>query len=366
MLNLKKLLEFQTAGNAQGISDCLNFVKETLQNYGFKTVIVKNEQDQKENLIAVLNGELKNICDGLLLAGHIDTVNANAKNWNSNPFTLTQNGNDLIGLGIADMKSFTAAVLDNLKKISELKLKKPLMFVLTNDEETVMYSIQRVCDYFKQNSIVPNYAIVGEPSNMMFSNSNKGFYEFETTIFGKAAHSSNPQLGVNAIYIMAKLIGYLQSLAKEYQKYETTLNVGLINGGRMCNIVPDKCTIRWDVRTNSNQIVEQIDKKVNAFLEDLILDNSNSSFDNQIVFQIPAFEERNVKITITLMQNYNITQHPYKASTEAGFYQQLGIDCIIYGCGDIEQAHAPNEKIDLDKYNQYCQNLLEFIKDICC
>ena len=66
------------------------------------------------------------------------------------------------------------------------------------------------------------------------------------------------------------------------------------------------------------------------------------------------------------MGKYNLEEKPYDAATEAGFYQELGIDSIIFGCGDIKDAHAANEKIVIQDYKKYCELLMSFIKDICC
>lgn len=363
---LSKLVGFKTDDDEKGINKCLSFIEKKLKQSGWETIILKNEENNKNNLIAVFNGNLNNINEGLLLAGHIDTVTANIENWDSNPLMVKENDGKLFGLGIADMKSFTGSILNSLENIKKLNLKRPIIFALSNDEETVMYGINKIVKYFKENNIKPNYAIIGEPSNMMFSNSNKGFYEFETIINGKASHSSKPQNGVNAIYIMGKLVSYIEELALKYLSKGTTINVGIINGGRMCNIVPDKCSIRWDIRTFSRQALIEINNKINDFLDKLCKEYPSSSYSNEIVFKIPVFEDRNVKITNKLMKKYNLEEKPYDAATEAGFYQELGIDSIIFGCGDIKDAHSANEKIVIEDYIRYCDLLLSFIKDICC
>ncbi|MBQ9785888.1 MAG: M20/M25/M40 family metallo-hydrolase, partial [Clostridia bacterium] len=228
---LSKLVGYKTDNDEKGINGCLKYVQKTLNKYGWKTTLVKNEENNKQNLFAVLNGELGNINDGLLLAGHIDTVTTSVDKWATNPLKLTKDGDNLYGLGVADMKAFTGAILSSLDKINQLEIKKPIVIALTNDEETVMYSVNKVVSFMKENKILPQFAIIGEPSNMIFSTSNKGFYEFETVIHGKACHSSAPQLGINAIYIMSKLISFIESLSKKYNKKGTTINVGTINGG---------------------------------------------------------------------------------------------------------------------------------------
>lgn len=362
---LNKLVSCKTDDDEKGINSCLKYIQKILIKHGWETALIKNKENDKENLIAVLNGDLGNIKEGLLLAGHIDTVSTSVEKWNTNPLKLTREGNNLCGLGVADMKAFTASILSNLDKINQLNIKKPIVFALTNDEETVMYGIDRVVEYMKEKNILPKYAIIGEPSNMIFSTSNKGFYEFETIIHGKACHSSAPSLGVNAIYIMSKLVSFIEALSKKYEKNGTTINVGIINGGKMCNIVADKCNIRWDVRTFIKDDLNKIKEQVAKFLDETIKEYEGATYSSDIVFKIPPFEYKKVDITSKLMQKYKIKEVPYAAATEAGFYQELGMDCIIYGCGDISDCHAINEKINKDDYTKYQKMLLTLIEEIC-
>ncbi len=362
---LSRLVGFKTDGNEKEINRCLKYVQKELNKFGWKTMFVKNEENNKNNLIAVLGANFTNINDGLLLAGHIDTVTTDSSKWKSNPLKLREEDGNLYGLGIADMKCFTAAILSNLEKINQLDIKKPLIFVLTNDEETVMFSIKKVISFMKENKIFPKYAIIGEPSSSSFATSNKGFYEFETIINGKASHSSAPNLGINAIYIMSKLISFIEGLSHLYQKKITTINVGTINGGTMCNVVADKCTIRWDVRTCVKEDLNEIKQKVNQYLNELMNEYAGADFSSDVVFSIPPFEYKTVEQTKRLIQKYNIEENSYSAATEAGFYQELGMDCVIFGCGNIADCHATNEKINKDEYLNYPKMLLEFIKELC-
>ena len=362
---LNKLISFKTDNNEKEINNCIKYIQNLFNKFGWKTVLLKNNENNKYNLVAILNGDLHNINDGLLLAGHIDTVTTNIDKWQHNPLNLTQVENNLYGLGVADMKAFTSAILSNLEKINKINPTKPVIFALTNDEETVMYGVNKVVEFMKENSICPKYAIIGEPSNSIFSTSNKGFYEFETIINGKACHSSTPQFGTNAIYIVSKLISFLESLSKKYAKKGTTINVGTINGGTMCNVVADKCTIRWDVRTFVKEDLNQIKYDVVKYLKKILKEYNNATYSNEIVFKIPPFEYKQVDITNNLMKKYKIKETSYSASTEAGFYQELGIDCVIFGCGDIKDCHAIDEKINKLEYIEYQNMLLNFINEIC-
>ena len=364
---LSKLISFKTDENLKDITNCLTFIANELKANGWKTCIIKNSEDSKPNLVAVLGSKtIENINDGLLLAGHIDTVSTNESAWKTNPFKLIKEDNYYYGLGVSDMKSFTASVLELSLKLAKLEMKKPIVLALTSDEETNLFGVQTICRFFKEKSIVPKYAIIGEPSNMMFSLSNKGFYEMKTIINGVACHSSNPSLGTNAIYVASKFVLYLEKLNKKYKNKETTLNVGIINGGRMCNIVADKCEISWDIRTSNKNTFVTINNKVQNELIKILKPYKNAIYSNTIVFKIPPFEKKEFDLISNTMEKYKISEKPYIASTEAGYYQELGINPLIYGCGEIEVAHAINEKISIKNFNAFTLNLLAIIKDYCC
>ena len=363
---LDKLINFKTDAKITTHKACNDYIVSMLKSNGWKVDFVNNENGNKKNIVAVLNGDLKDINNGLLLSGHIDTVTTTKELWATDPYKLTINNDLMFGLGVADMKYFTASILANLKNINKLNLKKPLVFALTSDEETVMEGIIAVSKYFKKQNLKPEYALIGEPNSFKFSNSNKGFYEYETEIIGKACHSSNPNGGINAIYIMSNLVLFLENLAKEYNSKGTTINVGVINGGKLCNIVPDLCKIRWDIRTFSRKDLTEIESKVNEFLKEITLKYNGSSFKNSIVFSIPVFEDRKNPIFEKLTKKYGYKEEPYAASTEAGYFQELGIDCAIFGVGDIKDAHAINEKLSIKDFREYQKILLNMIEDICC
>lgn len=362
---LNKLIGYKTDANITSFKECNDYIADILTKHGWKVKFISNPEGNKKNLFAVLNGDLCNVSDGLLLSGHIDTVATNREEWETNPFVLSRKGDVLRGLGVADMKYFTACVLSLADEINALDIKKPLLFCLTSDEETIMQGINAVANYFKQNNISPSLCLIGEPNNLGVSQSNKGFYEMETKFKGKAAHSSNPCLGVNAVYMMSKLISFIENLSKEYYP-NTTINVGKITGGKMCNIVPDTCSIRWDIRSFSRKDVEDIQNKVNKYCEQLCREYEGSRFTQELAFKIPVFEYKESKQIAKIKDKYALSEKPYKAATEAGFFQELGIDCFIFGAGDIEDAHSVNEKLDLNQMNQFSDYLMSIIKDFCC
>ncbi|MBT8438952.1 MAG: M20/M25/M40 family metallo-hydrolase, partial [Gammaproteobacteria bacterium] len=117
----------------QGNRDVINTLADWLENLGFSTEIQPlNSDGSKANLIATI-GQGRN---GLVLAGHTDTVTFDENRWNSDPFKLTEADNRLYGLGTADMKSFFALIIEAVRDLDLSSLQQPLIILATADEET--------------------------------------------------------------------------------------------------------------------------------------------------------------------------------------------------------------------------------------
>lgn len=319
---------------------------------------IKNPDGINENLIAGLNCNLMNLNNAFILSGHIDTVMADERAWNNSPYSLFESNNTLYGLGVADMKNFTANILANINYFKRIKI--PTVLCLSSDEETTMNGIEAIISELKKLNIKPKYAIIGEPSNSSPCNCNKGFYEMEIVVKGKSSHSSNPENGINAIYIMSKIVTKLEEISKNLT--QCTLNVGVITGGNLCNVVPNTCTLRYEMRTYQPSDVRNIDEMLDDFFTSLKKEYNGSNIINNLIFEIPVFEKRQNNFTAKVEKYLNLSSQSFPASTEAGFYQKLGADVIIFGVGDLNYAHSANEQISKSEFDAYTKKLLDIIK----
>ena len=96
-----------------------------------------------------------------------------------------------------------------------------------------------------------------------------------------------------------------------------------------------------------------------------MIEYSGAEFKNSIVFQIPVFEDKKIPFVDKMVKKYKTNEHFYMAATEAGYFQEYGIDCTIFGVGDIKDAHSTNEKLYLKDYLDYQDKLLDIIKEYC-
>ncbi len=351
------LINFKTDIETISHTECCHYVCDLLAKNGF---IFKLVYDGVQNhIIAISNKyKLENINNGLVLFGHLDVVKADETKWNTPPFSATIKDDKVYGRGTVDMKSFSACVLNLLPEIYTLNY--PVILVFTFDEETLSNGIPMIQEFFKNNNILPNACIVGEPTNFNICVGTKGCKRFETIITGKSAHSSAPELGVNAIYIASHLVNFLEKEVEILKENKSTLSVGEINGGTQANIVADKAVINWLARVFDKKILETMNSHIlNEALKLQEKYPGSTIITEEKEELVPFYNENKVfaNFVKSIVKTDFITL-PY--STEAGYMQDLGIETIVFGCGDQKLAHTDNEFItitDLKKYNNILKEI---------
>ena len=203
-------------------------------------------EPNKANLIARLGqGD-----DGLVLAGHTDTVPAGDSGWISDPFTLTERDGCFHGLGTTDMKGFfPVAIAAAHDAIAAGVLKKPLTIVATADEESSMNGIRALVA-----AGIPRarFAVVGEPTNLKPVRMHKGMMMESLQLTGQSGHSSNPALGRNSIDAMADCLEALKTFRDRLRASQrhsgfdvphATMNFGALHGGQNANKICGHCQL---------------------------------------------------------------------------------------------------------------------------
>ncbi len=336
---------------------------------GFECEIIEVPNHQgKFNLMATLgSGD-----NGLLLAGHTDTVPYDLNSWQFDPFKLTEQHNRLYGLGTSDMKAFFALTLTAVEQliIENIDLKRPLTILATANEESNMAGARALSEKPKAD-----YALIGEPTGLKPIRMHKGILMEAIHLHGQSGHSSNPDLGNSALEGMYRVMGELLRWREQLQDEHTnpafqipvpTLNLGHIQGGDSPNRICADCQLDIDLRPlpgmDLNELRFTLHQRVRKSLY-----NSGLEIEFERLFEgIPAMETPAdadiVKITEKL------TQHAARAvayGTEAPYLQALGLETIILGPGDIDQAHQPDEFIALDRLQPMIDILSGLIVHYC-
>lgn len=338
----------------------IDLLASWLADFGFKTDIIKVEGSRdKYNLLATYGeGE-----GGLLLAGHTDTVPFDDGKWTFDPFKLTEKDGKLYGLGTADMKGFFAFIVEVVSKIDLSKLTKPLRILATADEETTMLGAKT---FAQHTHIRPDCAVIGEPTSLKPIRAHKGHVGEAVRITGRSGHSSDPDRGLNAIEVMHQATSYLMNMRNElrekycndlFQVPYPTMNFGNIHGGDAINRICACCELQFDMRPLPNLPVEDLYAMVNEHLKPLIEQYGNLVEIRHLHDGIPGYEcEHSAQVVQVVEKLLGEKCDVVNYCTEAPFIQQL-CPTLVLGPGSIEQAHQPDEFLEL-KYIEPTKELL--------
>ena len=340
-----------------------------LDDSGFKVEVMPLPGDRKKaNLIATLGSGT----GGLVLSGHTDTVPHDEGKWKHDPFSLTQADQRLYGLGTSDMKAFLALAIEASRELRAGDLKEPLILLATADEETSMAGAKALVDRKLPRA---RHAVIGEPTGLRPVRMHKGILMESIHLQGRSGHSSDPALGNSALEAMYTVIGALREWRNELQNKHSdpsfavpvpTLNLGHIHGGDNPNRICPECELHIDLRPlpgmDLQELRGELQQKILAALRDSGIQVSfESLFDG-----IPAMETPASATIVQLAEK--LTGHSAEAvafGTEAPYLSQLGMETVVLGPGDIEQAHQPDEYLALDRLAPTINILKQMVNTIC-
>lgn len=323
---------------------------EWLEPMGFHCEITPlPTQPHKANLIATLGTGP----GGLVLAGHTDTVPFDEGAWQSDPFSLTEKDDLWHGLGTSDMKSFLVLALEAARAFIEQPLKQPLIILATADEETGMEGARALVEAGRP---LARHAVIGEPTGLRPVRAHKGIFMERIRVLGKAGHSSNPELGSNAIdgmfQVMQALDNFRNQLRHERQDQSftvqhSTMNTGCIHGGDNPNRIPALCELDVDLRFLPGQTREELRKQLHSRVRTALLNTPYRVEFTSLFEGIPAFSTLADSPIVRACEK--LTGHAAGTvdfATEASLLNQLGMQTVVLGPGTIECAHQPDEYID--------------------
>ena len=304
----------------------------------------------------------------LLFACHLDVVGPGEAAWKHPPFGAVESNGRIYGRGSVDMKGPTAAIVSAIRRIvdSGAKLQGDLILLGCAGEETDSCgAIRFACDHRE----LPELAgvIVPEPTDFAVVTAHRGMLWLEVTTKGKAAHSSAPQLGVNAINSMRLILNELENYQVPVEPHELlgkcSMSINTITGGKALNVVPDKCSIRIDIRTlpgQNNQDVVADFERVFAGLK---------SRDAQFDAEVSVLREMHALETdcgCDFVKDFCscVGANETKAvgfATDAPHFVPLGAPAVIFGPGKPTLCHKSDEYIDvadLEKAAEYYRQVI--------
>lgn len=353
----------------QGNRAVIDLLAGWLDELGFATEIqVIHSNENKANLIATLGSG----SDGLVLAGHTDTVPYDDNRWQSDPFKLTEADNRFYGLGTADMKSFFALVIEAVRDVDPGQLQQPLIILATADEETSMGGARALTTKHLPNA---RYAVIGEPTGLKPVRMHKGMMMQSIALTGLAGHSSDPSLGNSALEAMHSVITELLKWRNELQQANRnplfdipvpTMNLGHIHGGDNPNRICGHCELQIDIRPLPGMSLTDLRHELDQRLQHTLTDTGISYQTHALFDGVPAVETAAESAIVKAVEQ--LTNASCKAvafSTEAPIYNKLGMDTVVLGPGHINQAHQPNEYLALSQIEPMIKVLKDLIKKFC-
>lgn len=358
---LQSLIEINTINPPGDEKYLAEFIKSYVERHGL-TAFLKPVTKNRDNIIVTLSGKKKN--PSLIFSGHLDTVPiGNENKWNTNPFSGEVIDGKLYGRGACDMKGGVASLIQSMIIMKENGFvpEVDIIFVGTVGEEVdCVGAIEVMEEELIHNS---GAIVIAEPSSNNVFSAHKGVLWVELKVFGKTAHGSMPNEGINAITHMTDLIKSLNDLPflseiKHPLLDYSTLNVAIINGGIKENVVPDICSMTIDIRTvpgiKNDIVVNQIQQELLRMEEE----NKGVQTELKVIHDlIPLSNDKEdpfIEMALNLNSNKENKKQKEKGAnyyTDASIFRKhLDVPIIIFGPGNEKMAHQPNEYLEIDKY----------------
>ncbi|MBL8556984.1 MAG: acetylornithine deacetylase [Phenylobacterium sp.] len=375
---LAKLVSFDTTSRGSNLP-LIEWVEGYLDGLGVAHRRVPNADGGKTNLMATMGPSVEG---GAVLSGHTDVVPVDGQPWSTDPFDLVEKDGRLYGRGTCDMKGFLALALAAAPELAKTA-RKPVHLAFSYDEEIGCLGAPDMIEVIRRELPAPAVVVVGEPTSMEAVNGHKGIATFHVTVTGREAHSSQPQQGVSAVMEAVKLMGSLNALADRLEAEADpaspftpkwpTLTIGMVHGGTAHNIIARECSFIFDVRAPGPRTPQEI---VAGFVaEAAAMDRALKARAPEAGVRVeqrtdvpPFMPERDgaAEAFARRMAGDNGPPRVVAFAAEAGQFQQAGFSTVICGPGSIDQAHQPDEFVEISQMQRgavFMRRLIEWASE---
>ncbi|NRH28945.1 acetylornithine deacetylase [Pseudomonas sp. MS19] len=359
---LARLISFNTVSRESNLA-LIEFIQDYLQGLGVSCELDFNAERSKANLFATIGPADRG---GVVLSGHTDVVPVAGQAWTVEPFKLTEREGKLYGRGAADMKGYIASVLAAVPRFLAQPLRMPVHLAFSYDEEVGCLGVRSLLATLEQRPHKPMACIIGEPTELKPVLGHKGKLAMRCHVQGAACHSAYAPQGVNAIEYAAKLIGKLGDIGEQlaqpalhdtrFDPPYSTVQTGVIAGGRALNIVPAECQFDFEIRALPDFDAQQVVDQLADYAEGQLLPTMRARHnDTSIAFEPlsaypglatePHSEVAQLLALISQSRDFGTVAF----GTEGGLFNQAGIPTVVCGPGSMDQGHKPDEFITQDQ-----------------
>ncbi|KKI94007.1 acetylornithine deacetylase [Bacillus sp. SA1-12] len=398
---LKRLIEYKTpAPPARNTKEAQQFVADFLSEKGF-TIDMWDVYPNDPNVVGVRIGTASDRFNSLIINGHIDVAEVSEdEEWEVHPFYPVVKDGNIIGRGAADMKGGLAGALFAIQLIHEAGIELPgnLTFQSVIGEEVGEAGTLECC----KRGYTADFAVVVDTSDLHIQGQGgvitgwitvKSPQTFHDATRRQMIHAGGKLFGASAIEKMTNIIQGLQELERHWAVTKcypgfmpgtNTINPAVIEGGRHAAFIADECRLWITVHYYPNETYEQIINEIETHIQNVAnadpwLRENPPTFEwggkSMIVDRgeiFPSLEvdpdHLGVKQLASAHQAILNDQAIVDVSpsvTDGGWLGEAGIPTAIYGPGNLQNAHAINEKLPIEQLISYTKVILAFIYDWC-
>ena len=343
---------------APGERPAVELLADRLERSGFAIEIVGPQR--RPSLLATLRG--RGGGPALALNGHLDTVPAGGM---TDPFTPRIDGERLYGRGTCDMKAGIAALVVAAEHAARAGTDGDVLLALVADEEHGSLGTTAVLDALRALDRLPDACIVAEPTWLELAGAHRGFAVIEVELRGRAAHSSRPQDGVNAVTHLGRLLAGVEARDRELATRAPHPHAGhgsfqatVAHGGTSPFVLPDRATATIERRTVPGDPLDAGLREVQAILAaDPELDATCHQLMSRDAWQL-AEDEPHIARLVELFGRPRRTGFPYWM--ESALWEQAGVPALV--CGPAGGGlHTDVEWVDLPQLRAYTESLTALI-----
>jgi acetylornithine deacetylase len=348
--------------SSRGEKDIAEFIASYLEHEGLD-VHVEEVAPNRPNVIAIAKGSGGG--RSLMLNAHTDTVGVAGM---VEPFGANVSEGKLFGRGSLDMKAGLAAAMVAVVKATTMNLKGDVILTAVIDEEHSSLGTEAVMRNYRADA-----AIVTEPSWMNVCTAHRGFAVFEIEVHGKAAHTSQQHLGVNAVTQAGKLLAEIARFDKHLQQREKhplleygSLQATLIHGGQELFTSPALCKVSVERRTLPHETKESVERDIQAMLQTLSSSDRTFIAVSKTLLYRDAYEVSDDEVIVQLAKKYlpnaAVTGAPYWM--DSALIGAKGIPTLVLGPGG-GGMHQREEWVNLEDVKKLTEVLVEVIREFC-
>ena len=373
---LSTLVGFDTTSRLSNLA-LIEWVEAYLDSHGVTHRRVANAEGTKANLLASIGPAIEG---GVVLSGHTDVVPVDGQAWTSDPFSVVERDGRLYGRGTCDMKGFLALALAAVPDLISARPRRPVHLAFSYGEEIGCLGAPALIELIRRELPKPAFVVVGEPTDMVAVSGHKGINYYHVTVNGHEAHSSLTHLGVSANMEAVKLMALLREIAdglerdadpdSPFMPRGATLTIGVIQGGTAGNILARECRFIFDLRcppgVDADQVLAPFFADVRALDAELKARSADAGVQVESFSATPPFAPEPDGAAEAFARRLAGDNGPARVvsyGAEAGQFQQAGFSTVLCGPGSIEQAHQPDEYLEisqLERGQAFMRRLIEW------